>query len=407
MPVYAYKGVDSRGKVISGARDADSPKGLRTLMRRDGVIVTEVVEAKGGQVAQTGKGLRRQVSLGGIKKTDIAAFTRLLATLLRAGLPLADALGALFEQTDNPRFKTVVGEVRLRVNEGSSLADALARHPKAFDEEFTSMVRAGEAAGNLDVVLERLAGFLEASQLLKAKVIGALIYPAIMVGLGALIMIGMMVFVMPQITQLYKDAEQGLPWNTELLIWMSDVTATYWFLWLPGFPGLIIGFFFWKKSRSGKPIWDRIKLRSPIFGRLVRQIAIARFSRTLSTLLQSGVALLKALDISKQVVGNWVLYKVIEGAREQIQQGQGIASTLKRSGEFPPVVIHMIAVGERAGQLEQMLGNVADAYEAEVEIRINWLTSLLAPVMIIFMGAAVMFMVVSILMPMLDMNVMF
>jgi general secretion pathway protein F len=412
MPVFAYKGVDARGKVISGAKDADSPKGLRALLRREGVIVTEVAEAKGGRVtASAGKGLNREVNVGGlfrgIKKTEIAAFTRLLGTLLKAGLPLAESLNALFEQTDNPRLKGIIGDVRIQVNEGKALAESLQRHPRTFDDQFVSMVRAGETAGNLEQVLFRLAEFLESSAQLRSKVIGALIYPAIMVGLGALIMVGMMVFVMPQITQLYRDSEQSLPWNTELLIWTSEVAVDFWWFWLPAVPAAFIGFRYWAKSDVGKPIWDRVKLKLPIFGKLTRQVAIARFSRTLSTMLSAGVALLRALDISKEVLGNYVLYKVVEGARERIQQGESIAATLKRSGEFPPVVIHMIAVGERAGQLEQMLGNVTDAYEVEVELKISWLTSLLAPVMIIFMGGAVMFMVVSILMPMLDMNVMF
>lgn len=414
MPIYAYKGVDARGKTVTGAKDADSPKGLRAVMRREGVIVTDVSEAKAGKApiaTGQGTGLNRQVDLGGlfggIKKTEVAAFTRLLATLLKAGLPLADSLNALFEQADNPRLKTIIGDVRVRVNEGSSLADALGRFPSTFNEQYTSMVRAGEASGTLDQVLDRLAQFLEQSAILRSKVVGALIYPMIMVVLGALIMIGMMVFVMPQITQLYSDSEKALPWNTEFLIWSSNLLGRTWFVWVPAIPALIIAWVFWAKSPSGKPVWDAFKLKLPLVGKLTRQIAIARFARTLGTLLQSGVQLLRALDISKEVVGNHVLYKVIEGARERIQQGESIANTLKRSGQFPAVVIHMIAVGERAGQLEQMLGNVADAYESEVEIRVGWLTSLLAPVMIIFMGGAVMFMVISILMPMLDMNVMF
>lgn len=408
MPVFAYKGIDGRGKTVSGAKDADSPKGLRAALRRDGIIVTDVTEARAGKATAHGKGLSREVHFGQmferVKRTEVAAFTRQLATLLQAGIPLAESLGALFDQIENPKLKTVVGEVRTKVNEGSSLADALGKHPKVFEEVFLSMVRAGEAAGNLDAVLARLADFMEAQAKLRSKVTSAMVYPIIMLVVGTVIMAVLMVGVVPQITQLFEDAEQGLPWNTELLIWISDVLGAYWYLWLLGGPTAAWGAFRWTQSPSGRPVWDRWKLRTPVLGPLVRQIAIARFARTLGTMLSSGVPLLKALDIAREILGNAVLMKVIEGAKEQIQQGESIAVTLKKSGEFPSVVTHMIAVGERSGQLEQMLGNVAGAFEGDVDLKLGRLTTMLEPLMIVAMGGAVAFVVFSILMPIMQMN---
>lgn len=410
MAVWAYKGVDARGRQVSGAKDADSPKVLRAILRRDGIIVTDVAPAQAGKaaVASAGKGLSREVDLGGlfqgIKRQEVAAFTRQLSTLLRAGVPLAESLGTLFEQIENPKLKTIVGEVRTRVNEGSSLADALARHGKVFEEIYVSMVRAGETAGNLEQVLARLADFMEEQVKLRSKITGALVYPAIMVLVGTAIMAILMIAVVPQITQLFADAEKTLPLNTRLLIFVSDLLGGYWYVWIVAGPLALYGAFRWSRSPSGRPTWDRWKLKMPVVGPLVRQIAIGRFSRTLGTMLASGVPLLRALEISKDILGNDVLVKVVEGAREKIQQGDSIAATLKRSGEFPAMVTHMIAVGERAGQLEQMLGNVADAYESEVEMKLGRLTSLVEPLMIVVMGGAVAFIVFSILQPIMQMN---
>ncbi|MBI4509986.1 MAG: type II secretion system inner membrane protein GspF [Deltaproteobacteria bacterium] len=410
MPVFAYKGVDGRGRTVSGAKDADSPKVLRALLRREGILVTDVAEARAGTaaVAGQGKGLRREVHFGKmferIKRTEVAAFTRQLSTLLKAGIPLAEALGALFEQIENDKLKTTVGDVRMRVNEGSSLADSLSRHGTVFEDLYVSMVRAGEAAGNLDQVLSRLADFLEAQAKLKNRVLSALAYPAVMVVVSVAVMSVLMVAVVPQITQLFEDAETSLPWNTEMLIWVSHVIGAYWYAWLALLPLAIYGLIKWTRSAKGRPRWDRIKLRAVLFGPLVRQIAVGRFARTLGTMLSSGVPLLKALDISKDILENVVLVKVIEAAREQIQQGESIAVALRKSGEFPPVVTHMIAVGERSGQLEEMLGNVATAYEAEVEMKLGRLTSLLEPLIIVVMGGTVAFIVFSILMPIMQMN---
>jgi general secretion pathway protein F len=412
MPMYAYKGVDPGGKSVSGVRDADSPKTLRQTLRKDGVIVTSFDLSKGGKAAKAkaaGKGgLSREIDLGGlfggVKKVEIAAFTRQIATLLRSGIPLAEALGALVDQATNVRFKTPLSEVRAAVNEGSSLADALAKHPKLFDELFVSMVRAGELAGNLDEVLERLADFLETSQKLKSKVQGAMIYPAIMVLVGLAIMALLMVKVIPNLTDMFKQEGKTLPLNTRFLIWSSDFFAKYFVLIVLGWVAAITMFLRWSRSKEGKPKWHRVVLRLPVVGQLARTINVSRFASTLGTMLKSGVPMLRALDTAKAIVSNVLIQQAIEDAKKAVTEGESLAVTLKKSGQFPATMIHMTAVGERAGQLEAMLERVAKAYEQEVDTKLARLTSLLEPLMLCVMGGAVAFIVFSILQPIMDLG---
>jgi len=412
MPMYAYKGVGASGKTTSGVRDAESPKVLRQALRKDGVSVTSFELSRGGKLAKEQNsrrgGLSRDVDLGGliggVRKVEIAAFTRQMATLVKAGIPLADTLGALVEQITNVRFKAPVSEVRAAVNEGSSLADALARHPKLFDELFVSMVRAGEVAGNLDEVLTRLADFLESSQKLKSKIQSAMIYPLVMVVVGALIMAVLMIKVIPNITSMFKQQGKTLPLNTRLLIWSSDFLLNWWWAILFALVAGIVLFVKWTQSREGRHAWDSVALRMPVVGELVRTINVSRFARTLGTMLHSGVAMLRALDTAKQIVGNVLIQQAVEDARRAVTEGESLAQTLKKSGQFPATMIHMVAVGEKAGQLEQMLERVADTYESEVDTKLSRLTALLEPVMLVVMGGAVAFIVFSILQPIMDLG---
>lgn len=412
MPMYAFKGVSPSGKSISGTRDAESPKVLRQVLRKDGVLVTSFELSKGGKAARAAnaqKGaLSRQVDLGGffagVKKVEIAAFTRQISTLLRSGIPLAEALGAMVEQVTNLRFKTPLSEVRTAVNEGSALADALAKHPRLFDDLFVSMVRAGEVAGNLDEVLGRLADFLEASQKLKSKIIGAMIYPMVMVVVGIGIMTVLMVKVIPEITSMFNQQGKTLPINTRMLIAVSDFFGHN-VLWI--LLGMVLGVFLfiqWIRSSAGRPVWHRFLLRMPVLGQLVRTINVGRFARTLGTMLQSGVPMLRALDTAKQIMGNVILQAAIENAKKAVTEGESLALTLKKSGQFPATMIHMVSVGEKAGQLEQMLGRVADAYESEVDTKLARMTALLEPLMLVVMGGAVAFIVFSILQPIMDLG---
>ncbi|MBA3452460.1 MAG: type II secretion system inner membrane protein GspF [Deltaproteobacteria bacterium] len=412
MPMYAFKGISPSGKNVNGVRDAESPKILRQNLRKDGVLVTSFELSKGGKVSKDANakkgGLSRDVDLGGfiggVKKGEIAAFTRQMATLIKSGIPLAEALGALVEQIPNMRFKTPVSEVRTNVNEGMALADALAKHPKLFDELFISMVRAGEVAGNLDEVLTRLADFLEASGKLKSKIQSAMVYPLVMVVVGAGIMGVLMVKVIPEITSMFTQQGKTLPWNTRLLIWSSDFIGKN-ILWLIlGTIVSIVLFLKWSRSKEGRPIWHRFVLKLPVLGELVRTINVGRFSRTLGTMLQAGVPMLRSLDTAKMIMGNVILQQAIDEAKRAVTEGESLAQTLKKSGQFPPTLIHMVAVGERAGQLEQMLERVAITYESEVDAKLNRFTALLEPLMLVIMGGAVAFIVFSILQPIMDLG---
>jgi general secretion pathway protein F len=408
VPLYAYKGIGPTGKTVSGARDADSPKGLRQSLRKDGVVVTQVDLSKGGKKQSRAKGLSREVELGevikSVKKTDVAAFTRQLSTLLKAGIPLAEALGALFDQAEKVRLKRVLGEVKSAVNEGSSLADALGRHPKVFDDLFISMVRAGETAGNLDEVLVSLADFMESAHKLRGKVKGAMVYPIIMIVVSVTILSILMIAVVPQITQMFAQRGRALPLKTQFLVWLSHMFGAFWFIWLAMAVAGFFAFRAWVRSEKGRTLWHRFVLRSPLFGPLVRQVAVARFCRTLGTMLESGVPMLKALEVAKEVLGNAILVAAVEAARAGVTEGESLAVMLRRSGHFPATVTHMIAVGERSGALESMLIRVADAHEQEVDMRLQRLTSLLEPLMILFMGVAVGFVVFAILEPLMDMS---
>lgn len=404
MPVFEYKALTAAGKPIQGLKEAESPKTLRAALKRDGVFLTEVLGQK-EQQAQAARDVNvKRWVLRRVTPEDLAIMTRQAAVLVHAGIPLVEALTALIDQVEHERLKRVVSDVKQRVNEGASLADAMGAHPKVFSTLYVNMIRAGESSGALDVVLVRLADFTESQARLRAKVIATMIYPVAMLVVGLLVLAALFTVVIPKITKIFEDTKATLPWTTKVLIGASTFMSDWWWALLILAALSVWGFLRWKSRPAGRARWDRFKLTVPVFGRLLRTIAIGRFARTLATLLKSGVPVLAAMDIVKNVVGNVRLAEVIEQARQAIQEGESIAAPLKRSGEFPPLVFHMVAVGERSGALEEMLGNVADAYEDQVETTVTALTSLLEPVMIIGMGVVVAFIVFSILMPILQIN---
>ncbi|MCA1827989.1 MAG: type II secretion system inner membrane protein GspF [Myxococcales bacterium] len=411
MPVFEYTGLTEAGKNVRGIRDAESSKTLRQVLRKDGVYLTEARPAEAGAVQGEQKtGLAREVDVaaalgfGGVSSQDLAIATRQLATLIAAGIPLVEALTALVDQVEQPRLKRIMGVVKQKVNEGSSLADALKEHPKVFTDLYVNMIRAGESSGALDVVLVRLADFTEAQAQLRNKIIGAMLYPAIMVVVGIVIVGILFVVVIPKVTKIFEDMNVTLPWTTRILIALSTFARDYWYVILIAVPALIWGARRWVRTPRGRAWWDRAQLKAPVFGELVRMLAISRFAKTLATLLASGVPIITAMDIVKNIVTNTLLSDVIDKAREAIREGESIAAPLKRSGQFPPLVYHMIAIGEKSGQLEEMLQNVAKSYESQVEMRVSALTSLLEPVMIVMMGGGVAFIVFSILMPIMQLN---
>jgi general secretion pathway protein F len=404
MPVFEYKALSAAGKPVQGLREAESPKTLRAALKRDGVFLTEVLGEKQQQAQQARDVNVRRWVVGRVGADDLAVMTRQLAVLVHAGIPLVEALSALVDQVEHERLKRILSDVKQRVNEGASLADALALHPRVFTTLYVNMIRAGESSGALDVVLVRLADFTESQARLRSKVLGALTYPAAMGVVGGAIMLVLFAVVIPKITKIFEDTQVVLPWTTKVLIGFSTFVSNWWWALVLLAAAGVWGFLRWKETPEGRGRWDRFKLTVPIFGRLIRTIAIGRFSRTLATLLKSGVPLLAAMDIVKNIVGNVRLAEVIEQARQAIQEGESIAAPLKRSGEFPPLVFHMVAIGERSGSLEEMLGNVADAYEDQVNTTVGALTSLMEPLMIVVMGAMVAFIVFSVLMPILQIN---
>ncbi|MEQ9497326.1 MAG: type II secretion system inner membrane protein GspF [Deltaproteobacteria bacterium] len=409
MPVYAYKGLNEGGREVKGLLDADSPRTLRSLLKKQGIRITEHREEDRKRKSDGGAGSNAtEIDIAKyferVTVADIALVTRQLATLLASGITLIDALSAIVDQVEGEKLKRIFGSIKTAVNEGSSLADAMGQHAGTFDNLYVSMVRAGEASGALDNVLVRLADFTEAQARLKSKILSAMLYPVIMLGVGGVIMIILFVVVIPRITKIFEQVKAELPLQTKFLIFMADMIKGYWFILFPLMGLSVYLFFRWKVSKKGRPKWDRFTLKAPIFGPVVRLVAIARFARTLATLLRSGVPVLNALDITKDVLDNVRLADVVAEAREAIREGESIAAPLKKSGEFPPIVVHMIATGEKSGQLEQMLEHVADNYDFQVDQRVEKLTTLIEPIMIVGMGVAVAFIVFSILMPILQLS---
>ena len=412
MPVFEYRGLSETGKPVNGLKEADSPKTLRGLLRKDGVYLTEVLGQAEGRLQVNGTKPSfaskeidlRKLARGRITSEDVAITTRQMATLLGAGVTLVESLTALVDQVEKDRLKRLLSDVKQRVNEGSSLADALAKHQKVFGSLYVNMIRAGEHSGALDVVLARLADFTEGQTKLRQRIMATMLYPAVMVVIGSGILVLLMTIVVPKVTKIFDSMQITLPWTTRLLIFTSNTLQTWWFIIFPLVIGAIASFVWWTRSPKGKPIWDRRILRAPLFGNLIRLLSIARFARTLATLLKSGVPLLTAMDIVKNVLTNTVLVEVVEKARDSIREGESVANPLKRSGQFPPLVYHMIAIGERSGQLEDMLVSVADTYETQVNVRIGALTALLEPLLIVAMGAIIAFVAFSILMPILQIN---
>lgn len=410
MPVWEYVGLDGAGKAVKGVIDADNAKGARSRLRKQGVFPTDVFEQKAGPkgVLGRGKGLNVQVDfskyLQRVSIQDLAALTSQLSTLLGANIPMVEALAALCDQTENPKLKSVMTDVKDKVNEGSTLARALRGHPDVFDDLYVNMVDAGEKSGALEVVLLRLTQFTEATVALRGKLVAALTYPLIMIGMSSLLVLGLFAFVIPRIKKVLESFHSELPLLTRILFGLSNFVINYWWALAILIPGAIFGFTRFIRTPRGRLWWHRRLLRLPIIGAINRKVAVSRFSRTLATLLTSGVPILTALGIVKSVVGNDIIANAVENAAKNIAEGQPIAPPLKASGEFDPIVIHMITIGERTGELEPMLAKVATAYDSQVDNTVNALTSLLTPILTLFMGGVVGIVALGVLLPMLNLS---
>lgn len=418
MPIFQYKAFAPGGGTQTGVIDADSSREARSKLRKESLLVSEIKEMRGGtkraKASKDGtkkdgllsrlRAQRAMQSGPSSKELDIiAGVTRQLATMLASGIPLAESLRALIEQAESRRMETLWREVRESVSQGASFADALAEHPSMFTDLYVNMIRAGEATGNVDVVLSRLADYLQTQRALRRKVVSALTYPVMMIALGILVVIVLMTFVVPKITDMLLDQGQTLPTPTLILITISGLFKNYW--WVGCTLIAIISFFVervYKHSDGGRLFIDRNLLKSPVIGDLLKKQAVARFTRTLSTLLRSGVAAVQSLEITETVVGNRVIADATKHIRERIVEGTDIAGPLKQTGAFPPVVGYMVSVGEQSGELEQMLDRIAVSYDEEIEVATERMTAMLEPIMIMALAIVVGYIVVSIVLPILQ-----
>lgn len=401
MPVYSYRAYDQSGKSIKGMIEAESSRLARLQLRTSGLFPAELQE--GTDKAAEGSGI--SFSLGrtvGLKEVSI--FSRQLSTLLAAGFPLVQALGAIASQLSSPHFKRVLNRVRDRVNEGGSLADALAEHPRVFPPIFITMSRAGESTGALDLVMARLADFTEGQMALRNRVRGALAYPLIMIFVGLVVLTFLLTYVIPTVVRIFADMKQALPVPTVILISVSGFVKDWWWALFGAAGAAILGVRSYVQTPGGRLLFDRTMMRVPLLGKLIVKIAVARFSRTLEMLLRGGVPLLQAFEISGAVLNNRVLQEGISRARERVKGGENIAGPLSDCAFFPPLVLQMIGAGERSGQLEAMLQRIAAIYENEVDAAVQGLTQLLEPVIILVMGVVVGYIVLSILLPIFEMN---
>ncbi len=401
MPVFEYKGLTKAGKSVKNTIDADNVKTARAKLKKDGIYVTDIVDKSKLQAAKA-RGSR--ASGGKVSIQDLANLTRQLATLLKANIPLVDSLIAVAEQMENPTLRDTVSDVKNQVNEGSTLHKAMSKYPNVFNNIYLTMCEAGEATGTLDIILIRLAEFTEAQNALMAKVRSAILYPIIM----TIFLLGMLsvifIFVVPKMTAIFESAEMELPWYTELVISASGFFVEWWYIIAGAAFAIYLLFLNWKRTLAGSRRWDQIILQLPLVGRLSRMIAVSRFARTLSTLLAGGVPMLQAMDIVRNVVGNAMIAEAIDEARNNIREGESIAAPLKRSSQFPPIVIHMINIGEKTGELEQMLGQVSTSFDFQVDTEIQGLTSALGPLLIVVMGVLIGGIVFSIMVPIFQMS---
>jgi general secretion pathway protein F len=404
MSVFEYVALDEKGRQRKGFVDAPGVAAARQKLREENVYPVEINQAAD----------RKETALAGVFKINIwervsakdaSMFTRQLSTLLGAGMPLVPSLSILMKQANNPLLKKSLAQIREQVNEGKSLTESMSNFPQIFQPFYLNMVRAGEASGTINLVLERLADFSENQQALMGKIKSAMYYPIAVLFVGSAVIFLLMTFLVPKITGIFADMHQTLPLVTIILIAISNFLKSFWWLILILLAVAVAAFkYMTTGTEGGKRQWDNAKLKIPVWGQINRKIAIARFSRTLATLLQSGVPLLAAMEIVRNVVNNIIIGEAIRKAGKDVEEGKGLSGPLAQSGIFPPLVTEMIAVGEQSGTLESMLNRIATAYETEAQANIMVMTSLLEPLMIVVMAILVAFIVVSILLPIFEMS---
>ncbi len=393
MPVFDYKGKTLAGAAVQGSMKANSRDDLERVLRQNRILVKSISR----------KAPDINIKFGtGIKRIEISRFTRQFATMIGAGLPMVQCLDILSTQTENQEMAKIVTQVRDGVQGGATLSDAMKRHPKIFDDLYTNMVEAGEVGGALDAILVRLAVYREKADQLLRKVKGAMVYPAVVVFVAASVTIGMLTFIVPVFAKMFAGMGAELPAPTQVVLAISNFLKSNFLYILVGLGGFSAGFVAWKKTPNGALLVDKAMLRVPVLGNLVRKSSVARFTRTLSTLLASGVSILEALEITAKTAGNLVVANAINKSVLAIAEGDTITGPLKASGVFPPMVTQMIGVGEKTGGLDEMLNKIADFYDEEVDEAVTALTSVIEPIIIVFMGVAIGGIMIAMYLPMFD-----
>jgi len=396
MPIFKWEGKTLKGQGKKGEFEAPDQAAVRIYLRQQNIIPTKIV-SKGKEIKFSLPFTRK------VKQRAIAIFTRQLATMIDAGLPLVQSLEILSSQQEHKLFKTIIREIREDVESGSTFAGALKKHPATFNDLYTNLVVAGEEGGILDNILTRLANYIEKAEALKKKVKSALVYPSTIVGVAVIVVLILMIFVIPVFESMFKSAGQTLPLPTLVVITISTLIKKYIIIVLPAFALLIYLLRRYHQTENGRAVIDHLLLKLPVFGPLFQKIAVARFSRTLSTLVSSGVPILDGLTIVSKTSGNKTIETAILNARASIREGETIAEPLNRSGMFPPMVIQMISVGESTGALDSMLSKIADFYEEEVDVAVANLTSLLEPFLMVFLGVVIGGVVISMYLPIFSM----
>jgi type IV pilus assembly protein PilC len=395
MATFAYTGRARGGQTITGEFSADSMDAAVTALRRDQILVTKINPVKDGAAAPGAKKIKSK----SVKAKDLAVFTRQFSVMIGAGLPLVQCLDILGTQAEDRNFGEVILATRADVEGGASLADAMKKHPKTFDSLFTNMIAAGEAGGILDAILKRLATYIEKAVKLKGQVKSAMVYPIAVIVIATVVVGAILWKVIPTFAQLFAGLGADLPLPTRIVISLSNGLVRYMPFIVVGMVALVFGFRAYYRTTNGRMVIDRVVLKLPVLGNLMRKIAVARFCRTLSTLLASGVSILEALDITARTAGNAVVEEGIQTTRKSIERGETIAGPLKQTAVFPPMVVQMIGVGEATGALDTMLGKIADFYEEEVDVAVAGLLTLLEPLMIALLGGIVGGIVIAMYLP--------
>lgn len=401
MPQFVYKAKLASGQEKQGTIEALNQTAASSKLRSQKMIILEIAENKAG-LMDTLKNLNPLKP--SVKARDLVLFSRQLSTLVSAGVPIVQGLTILGEQVENPAFKTVLDHITEDIKAGISIADAMKKEPDAFENLYVAMIRAGEVGGILDVILERLSAYLEAADELKGKVKGALMYPSIVAFISLVVTVFLLTVVIPTFKDIFAGFGQDLPPPTAALIWLSEFLQANIVYLILGAIGAVVGFKKYYKTTAGKAKMDAIFLKIPMFGDMLRKVAVAKFTRTLGTLIKSGVPILQAMDTVAQTAGNVVVEKAIMTAKEAIREGEKIAEPLKRSGVFPTMVTQMISVGEETGNLDTMLTKIADFYDQEVDVAVKGLTSMIEPIVICVMGVVIGAIVIAMFMPMFMMG---